>query len=250
MEIDVLEPLGLEVEEVSNGVEALGKLSTRQYSMVLTDLEMPRMDGFELLAEMRRSPALAALPVIVATLALIIVLCPVALTPGVGGFLFLPLTLAVAFAMLATDSLDTPVVGLVARRDGERFDVAGLRARLGSARLPRSPGELGLADVFALLGGFIAGPQGLERLAGDAFGYRWLDEKHLAIGVQLLLAGQTSRSGCMSVFCRRGVVKHFALLSRWNGGPSLRVNGDTELFNIGFRTLGLPCHLAGAKVKE
>lgn len=40
------------------------------------------------------------LPVIVATLALIIVLCPVALTPGVGGFLFKPLTLAVAFAML------------------------------------------------------------------------------------------------------------------------------------------------------
>jgi multidrug efflux pump subunit AcrB len=40
------------------------------------------------------------LPVIVATLALIIVLCPVALTPGVGGFLFKPLTLAVAFAMI------------------------------------------------------------------------------------------------------------------------------------------------------
>jgi CheY-like chemotaxis protein len=62
-----LQILGLEVEEVSNGVEALGKLSTRHYSMVLTDLEMPRMDGFELLAEMRRSPALAALPVIVAS---------------------------------------------------------------------------------------------------------------------------------------------------------------------------------------
>jgi chemotaxis protein histidine kinase CheA/ActR/RegA family two-component response regulator len=62
-----LRMLGLEVEEVSNGVEALGKLSTRPYSMVLTDLEMPRMDGFELLAEMQRSAALAALPVIVAS---------------------------------------------------------------------------------------------------------------------------------------------------------------------------------------
>ncbi len=59
--------MGLEVEEVSNGVEALGKLSTRPYSMVLTDLEMPRMDGFELLAEMRRSAVLAAMPVIVAS---------------------------------------------------------------------------------------------------------------------------------------------------------------------------------------
>lgn len=40
------------------------------------------------------------LPVIVATLSLIIVLCPVALTPGVGGFLFQPLTIAVGFAMI------------------------------------------------------------------------------------------------------------------------------------------------------
>jgi multidrug efflux pump subunit AcrB len=45
------------------------------------------------------------LPVVVATLALIIVLCPVALTPGVSGFLFKPLTLAVAFAMLFSFAL-------------------------------------------------------------------------------------------------------------------------------------------------
>jgi chemotaxis protein histidine kinase CheA/ActR/RegA family two-component response regulator len=62
-----LRMLGLEVDEVSNGVEALGKLASRAYSMILTDLEMPRMDGFELLAELKRSPALAALPVIVAS---------------------------------------------------------------------------------------------------------------------------------------------------------------------------------------
>ncbi|MBY0515204.1 MAG: efflux RND transporter permease subunit, partial [Gemmataceae bacterium] len=59
---------------------------------------------------MGKAPAQAAadatgeltLPVIVATLALIIVLCPVALTPGVSGFLFKPLTMAVAFAMIAS----------------------------------------------------------------------------------------------------------------------------------------------------
>src|SRR4029450_477223 len=42
------------------------------------------------------------LPVIVATLALIIVLCPVARPRGAGGFLFKPLTVAVAFAMIAS----------------------------------------------------------------------------------------------------------------------------------------------------
>ncbi|HVJ68895.1 MAG TPA: efflux RND transporter permease subunit [Caulifigura sp.] len=56
------------------------------------------------------------LPVIVATLALIIVLCPVALTPGVGGFLFKPLTMAVAFAMLVSFLLSwTFVPALCAR---------------------------------------------------------------------------------------------------------------------------------------
>jgi CzcA family heavy metal efflux pump len=42
------------------------------------------------------------LPVVVATLALIIVLAPVAMTPGVAGFLYRPLTLAVGLAMLAS----------------------------------------------------------------------------------------------------------------------------------------------------
>jgi multidrug efflux pump subunit AcrB len=42
------------------------------------------------------------LPVLVATLTTIIVLCPIALMPGMGGFLFRPLTLAVGFAMLSS----------------------------------------------------------------------------------------------------------------------------------------------------
>lgn len=42
------------------------------------------------------------IPVLVATLTTIIVLCPIALMPGMGGFLFRPLTLAVGFAMLAS----------------------------------------------------------------------------------------------------------------------------------------------------
>lgn len=50
------------------------------------------------------------LPVIVATLALIIVLAPVAMTPGVSGFLFKPLTVAVAFAMLASFLLSWTLV--------------------------------------------------------------------------------------------------------------------------------------------
>jgi len=60
-------------------------------------------------------PSELTLPVLVATVVTIIVLCPVALTPGVGGFLFRPLTLAVGFAMVASFVLSwTFVPGLCA----------------------------------------------------------------------------------------------------------------------------------------
>ena len=50
------------------------------------------------------------LPVLVATLATMIVLAPIALTPGLGGFLFKPLALAVAFAMIGSYVLAFTVV--------------------------------------------------------------------------------------------------------------------------------------------
>jgi multidrug efflux pump subunit AcrB len=56
------------------------------------------------------------LPVLVATLTTIIVLCPIAFMHGMGGFLFRPLTLAVGFAMVASFLLSqTFVPGLCAR---------------------------------------------------------------------------------------------------------------------------------------
>jgi chemotaxis protein histidine kinase CheA len=62
-----LRNLGMEVEEVADGLEALGRLRSRPYALVVTDLEMPRLDGFGLLAEIRRCGPLAAVPVVVAS---------------------------------------------------------------------------------------------------------------------------------------------------------------------------------------
>ena len=70
-------------------------------------------------------------------------------------------------AMLASGSLETPVLGLVARADTGRFEIAALRGR---ARLapPDLLAELGLEDEFAVLGSFVAGPSGLSRFAANA----------------------------------------------------------------------------------
>jgi spermidine synthase len=73
-----------------------------------------------------------------------------------------------AWAMLATNSLDMPVLGLVAREGDRRFAVDAVRERVRSAALPRGVGDFGLVDEFALLGSFIAGPAALARFAKDA----------------------------------------------------------------------------------
>jgi spermidine synthase len=72
------------------------------------------------------------------------------------------------WALLATNSLDTPVVGLMARGDAERLDGEALRRRLAGAAMPRAPAEFGIADDLALLGSFIAGPGALAQFSGQA----------------------------------------------------------------------------------
>jgi len=55
------------VEIARNGVEALRLLRAKRFNLVATDLNMPVMDGLELLSTMRAEPGLADLPVIMIT---------------------------------------------------------------------------------------------------------------------------------------------------------------------------------------
>jgi spermidine synthase len=72
------------------------------------------------------------------------------------------------WAMIASGSLETPVLGLVGRRDAERFDAAALHQRLRHVALPERVNGIGLEDDLAVLGSFIAGPAALRRLADGA----------------------------------------------------------------------------------
>ncbi|MBI2941441.1 MAG: response regulator [Chloroflexi bacterium] len=63
----ILEAAGYVVEAVVDGAEALARLSQRSFDALVTDAEMPRVDGFELTAQVRRSSAHHALPIIVVT---------------------------------------------------------------------------------------------------------------------------------------------------------------------------------------
>jgi two-component system, chemotaxis family, sensor kinase CheA len=65
LEKSILEAQGYKVSVAVDGVEALNCLQSEAVGLVVTDLEMPRMDGFALLIEMKRDPRLAKIPVII-----------------------------------------------------------------------------------------------------------------------------------------------------------------------------------------
>ena len=62
-----LDRMGYEVEVASDGMEALTIMGRMKFDAVITDLEMPVMHGYDLMAEMRKSLELMNIPVIVLT---------------------------------------------------------------------------------------------------------------------------------------------------------------------------------------
>jgi CheY-like chemotaxis protein len=62
-----LEKAGWSVLEATNGREALTRLASSAPHVILLDLMMPEMDGFEFLDEFRKNAAWRAIPVMVVT---------------------------------------------------------------------------------------------------------------------------------------------------------------------------------------
>jgi two-component system chemotaxis sensor kinase CheA len=63
----IFENAGYRVKVASDGEEALTKISEERPDLVLTDVQMPRMDGFQLTEAIRGQASLASLPVIILT---------------------------------------------------------------------------------------------------------------------------------------------------------------------------------------
>lgn len=64
---NILESSGYRVKTAVDGSDGLNILKTEEFDIVVSDVEMPRMDGFELTAAIRRDKKLAELPVILVT---------------------------------------------------------------------------------------------------------------------------------------------------------------------------------------
>ena len=64
---NAVEPLGVNIMEAKDGVEALQMLKTNEVDAMLIDIEMPRMDGYTLAQEVRKYNKYRKLPLIAVT---------------------------------------------------------------------------------------------------------------------------------------------------------------------------------------
>ncbi len=60
-----LEERGYSVESATNGLEALERLRESRPDVLITDMMMPKMDGTQLITELKKHTSLANLPIIV-----------------------------------------------------------------------------------------------------------------------------------------------------------------------------------------
>ncbi len=60
-----LEQRGFAVESASNGAEALDVLSRVRADLIVTDMQMPKMSGGELISALKSKPETAGIPIII-----------------------------------------------------------------------------------------------------------------------------------------------------------------------------------------
>jgi two-component system chemotaxis response regulator CheY len=58
---------GFDVLQAVDGQDGLDKLSTEQVDVVITDINMPKMDGYEVVRRLRGDPAYRSTPILVLT---------------------------------------------------------------------------------------------------------------------------------------------------------------------------------------
>jgi two-component system, chemotaxis family, chemotaxis protein CheY len=89
----VLQEIGYEhIQEANDGANALPMLQGSSFDMLITDWNMPRLPGIELLRAVRAEPKLASLPVLMVTAEVKREQIIAATQAGVNGYIIKPFT--------------------------------------------------------------------------------------------------------------------------------------------------------------
>jgi signal transduction histidine kinase/DNA-binding NarL/FixJ family response regulator len=100
--VNLLEPLGFAISVAQNGLEGLEKMRQEQPHLVITDIAMPVMNGFELLQQIRQSDDLKHSKVLVSSASVSQTDQQMALNAGGDDFLTKPVDANELFYLLAT----------------------------------------------------------------------------------------------------------------------------------------------------
>ncbi|MEG3954301.1 ATP-binding protein [Microcoleus sp. herbarium2] len=100
--VNLLEPLGFQVSEAENGQAGLEKIRQSQPDLVITDLAMPVMDGFELLKQVRSTNDLQHQKIVVSSASVAQAYREMSLDAGGNDFLAKPVEVSELFKLLAT----------------------------------------------------------------------------------------------------------------------------------------------------
>jgi PAS domain S-box-containing protein len=154
----------MHVTLAGNGGEALARLQAERFDLVLMDVQMPGMDGYEVTGRLRQLPQGASLPVIAMTAYAMPKDRARALASGMNDFIAKPIEPAELFGVLArwVRSAPTPPAGTTAGAPGE----AGTRAVHVEEGLRRCMGRQDLYD--RIVGRFLASRADDGRLLADA----------------------------------------------------------------------------------
>jgi two-component system chemotaxis response regulator CheY len=58
---------GSKIVEANDGIDAIKKLSAQKFDVILTDINMPIMDGLKLVSMVRNDPAHKGIPIVIIT---------------------------------------------------------------------------------------------------------------------------------------------------------------------------------------
>lgn len=187
------------VTVAENGTQALERIGSDDFDLVLLDVMMPDVDGFEVLERVRRTKSAAELPVIMATARDHSEDVVRALELGANDYVAKPLDFPVVLARVQTQlSLQR------ARRDLERANHRMKRDLEAGARIQRSLIPKGPLEAKGLTAGWRFEP--CTELGGDIFDVFPLDDGSLAFYL-LDVSGHGVPAALMSVTLAR-VLSH------------------------------------------
>jgi ABC-type amino acid transport substrate-binding protein/DNA-binding response OmpR family regulator/anti-sigma regulatory factor (Ser/Thr protein kinase) len=135
---EILSQMGLEVEIVGNGLEAIDALQRRDYDLVLMDIQMPEMDGYETTRRIRAEPSYDKLPVIAMTAHAMSGERERCLAAGMNEHISKPIDPARLFAVLnrwLKSVEQAPQQVLVEHDEGLPVDIPGIDLRWGLERI-------------------------------------------------------------------------------------------------------------------